>query len=236
MSDPAPSDLPAEDVIRILNGPADEALALLQKLAGNGVVEAQVILGQWLLEGRGGAVDRRTALHWFLTATHSGDAMALNMAGRCYDNGWGTQEDPDLATQFFRRAADKGLDWGLYNYATALTLGRGVDADRAQAFALYRRAAGAGHAKSLNIVGGFYEDGWEVEKDLAVARDYYRRAAEGGDFRGHFNLGRFLAEDGDLGGAMTHFREAARCGTPSFREKLDAFLAGRNLTLEDSAP
>ena len=67
------------------------------------------------------------------------------------------------------RAAEAGLDWGQYNYATSLQLGRGVPQDRAQAFALFQTAAAQGHAKSVNVLGGFYEDGWEVDADPAMA-------------------------------------------------------------------
>ncbi len=72
--------------------------------------------------------------------------MAMNMLGRCHELGQGTAPDPVLAAVWYRRAADTGLDWGLYNLANLLATGRGVTQDRAQALTLYTRAAHLGHA------------------------------------------------------------------------------------------
>src|SRR3546814_7204338 len=60
--------------------------------------------------------------------------MAINMVGLCYDLGWGTPVMKDRAAACFRIAAEMGLDWGMYNYATLLALGEGVDEDKAAAF------------------------------------------------------------------------------------------------------
>jgi TPR repeat protein len=108
--------------------------------------------------------------------------MAINMIGRCYDLGWGVDVDKARAAEWFRIAADQGLDWGMYNYATLLALGQGVPEDRPAALALLRKAASMGNAKAMNFVGSFYEDGWVVDRDMDSAADYYRRAADGGDF------------------------------------------------------
>jgi TPR repeat protein len=150
--------------------------------------------------------------------------MGLNMAGRCYENGWGAAVDMAQAARFFGRAAGAGSPWGMYNLATRLALGEGVAQDRAAAFAWYQQAAALGHAKSINIVGGFHEDGWETPVDFAAARACYRRAAELGDFRGQFNFGRVLASEGDVPAALDWFERAARRATPAFREKVRAFL------------
>ena len=67
--------------------------------------------------------------------------------------------DPVLAAVWYRRAADTGLDWGLYNLGNLLATGRGVVQDQYAAFALYREAAHLGHAKSMNLLGRYLEDG-----------------------------------------------------------------------------
>jgi hypothetical protein len=148
-----------------------------------------------------GKADPQAAFHWFVQAAQSGMAEAMNMVGRCLDQGWGVAETPKMAAQWFAAAAEKGDVWGLYNYATALTLGRGIAQDRARALELFRHAAAMGHAKSQNMIGSFHEDGWEVPVNLDVAAYHYARAAEGGDFRGCFNHARMEIAQGRLDAA-----------------------------------
>jgi TPR repeat protein len=152
--------------------------------------------------------------------------MAMNMVGRCYENGWGVAPDMLLATYWFRLAALEGLDWGMYNYATSLALGRGVDTDRHAALSWLRKAAELGHAKSWNLIGGFHEDGWEVEADMDIALECYRKAAEGGDFRGQFNYARLLARKGEMFEAADWMKSAYENANEAFREKMRDFLGG----------
>ncbi|MFC6646927.1 tetratricopeptide repeat protein [Granulicella cerasi] len=202
-----------------------ENLELVREAAMSGVHQAQVLFGQMLLDGR--LVERNPtwALHWFERAAQSGDVMAMNMAGRCFDQGWGVARDAVMAEKWFRKAADRGLDWGMYNLATLLALGEGgVKQDKAQAFHWLLEAAKQGHVKSMNILGGFYEDGWIVKADREKAREYYRLAADGGDFRGHFNTGRLLLEDGNEEAAIACFRRVPETATQAFMAKMKLFL------------
>ncbi len=201
-------------------------VATICDLAGGGVADAQLVLGQILLDGVLLPRDPRGALGWFLAAARQGSAMGCNMVGRCCELGWGMPPAPAEAMRWYRRAACAGLDWGMYNYATGLTLGWDGPPDHGRALAWLRRAAARGHCKSFNIIGGFYEDGWAVTRDLAQARAWYVRAAEGGDFRGHFNLGRFLLAEGRTALAHRHFEIARGTATPAFRARMERFLAG----------
>ncbi|SEC30567.1 tetratricopeptide repeat protein [Terriglobus roseus] len=203
----------------------EQSLDLVRTAALCGVHQAQLMFGQMLLDGK--LIERNPtwALHWFERAAKSGNLMAVNMVGRCHDQGWGTPPSAALAEQWFRKAAERGLDWGMYNLATLLTLGEGgVRKDRLQALVWFRRAAELGHAKSMNILGGFYEDGWEVRADRTMALEFYRKAAEGGDFRGQFNLGRLLAEEGDTAAAMHWWKQVPQTATPAFLRKMKRFL------------
>ncbi len=112
----------------------------------------------------------------------------------------------------------------MYNLATLRSLGNGVPQDRVEAIYWLRKAAALGHAKSLNLLGGFYEDGWEVEPEWTTARDLYRRAAIGGDFRGQFNFGRLLAQEGKIPEALYWLRKVPETATPAFLTKMQVFL------------
>ncbi len=217
------SQIPARnDLAAIMAGP--DAYHRMLEWAETGLAEAQVVLGQMLLDGHKTLADPSSALRWFERAADSGHAMAMNMAGRCHENGWGTPPNPEIAAGWFRKAAEAGLDWGMYNYATALALGAGAPMDRQAAFNLLTHAAAMGHVKSMNLLGGFYEDGWATERNLSEARRHYARAAEAGDFRGRFNIARLLLDEGNIDNALAYLRQAYETATPQFRTKQIAFM------------
>lgn len=190
-----------------------------------GVNEAQALYGQMLLDGKLVEASPTAALYWFERAALAGNVMAMNMVGRCLDQGWGVTRNTRLAERWFRKAAERGLDWGMYNLATVLVLGEGgIEPDRTEAFYWLNKAAELGHVKSLNLLGSFYEDGWEVQQNREVARAYYRRAALGGDFRGQFNYSRFLIQEGDLLGGLYWLRQVPLTATPAFLRKMKSFL------------
>ncbi|MCJ7957983.1 MAG: sel1 repeat family protein [Pseudomonas sp.] len=206
------------------DSPVRAAQAILMA-AKEGVVDAQALLGQILLEGRGIARDEALALRWFQIAANGGQLMARNMAGRCLEQGWGCAVDEAAAAREYRLAAEAGLDWGQYNYANLLATGRGVDEDRPQALGFYRLAAEQGHAKSMNLLGRYLEDGHSCSRDFEAAVEWYRRSAEGGDFRGQFSYAAILADRGRIDDALAWLRKALAGGNLKFLRTAHTALA-----------
>ncbi|MFS2111877.1 tetratricopeptide repeat protein [Sphingomonas sp. Sphisp140] len=213
--------LSSEDIAARLSGSPEARAALIREGAQAGLAEAQAVLGQMLLDQQKPV----EAFGWFWKAAQQGNAMGLNMLGRCYDLGWGTPVDKLRAAECFRVAAEAGLDWGMYNYGSALALGAGLTQDKAAALGWFEKAAAMGHAKSTNFVGSFHEEGTIVPRDMAAAAACYARAAEGGDFRGMFNHARMLAEAGDIDGALQWIERCGAEAKPVFRDKALAWLA-----------
>jgi uncharacterized protein len=201
---------------RLLSDDPGQAIAWVSAAARYGLVEAQLVLGQMLLDGNGTSRDPRAAFQWFSAAANAGNADAINMVGRCHEGGWGVKQDFRKAIQFYRKAADHGLDWGQYNLANMLLRGRGVIRDRREALTWYLRAARQGHAKSMNLVGRFFEEGWDVPVDRQTARCWYRRSAERGDFRGQYNLATIMADEQQLAQAVELYRAAVASGSDDF--------------------
>ncbi|MBS1239959.1 MAG: hypothetical protein H6R45_665 [Proteobacteria bacterium] len=216
--------LSPDEIVTRLSGSPEERTALIRDGAEAGVAEAQAVLGQMLLD-RG---EKRAGFAWFNRAAAQGHLMALNMVGRCYDLGWGVAVDKVRAAECFRIAAGRGLDWAMYNYATALALGEGVAQDKPAALGWFEKAAALGNAKAINHVGSFHEDGWVVPRDLARAAEFYARAAEGGDFRGAFNHARMLLAEGRIDEAREWLGRSSETATPAFREKVAAWLAAND--------
>ncbi|WP_404941862.1 tetratricopeptide repeat protein [Pseudomonas danubii] len=195
--------------------PARAAQAILVA-AREGLVEAQALLGQILLDGHGIQQDQPLALRWFEIAARRGHLMARNMLGRCHEHGWGCPANAARAAGHYRLAAEAGLDWGLYNYANLLATGRGVEQDHARALACYRRAAELGHAKSMNLLGRYLEEGLVCPADPQAAHEWYRRSAEGGDFRGQFSYAAVLADAGRIDEAVDWLQQALAGGNLNF--------------------
>ena len=86
--------------------------------------------------------DYRTALRVWLDKAEAGDAVAQNYVGEIYDKGMGSAPDPVKAAQWYRRAADQGLERAMTNLGQLYELGRGVPRDDGQALAWYRKASG----------------------------------------------------------------------------------------------
>jgi uncharacterized protein len=150
--------------------------------------------------------------------------MGINMAGRCYENGWGTEVNTLVAANWYRQAAKLGLDAGMYNYANLLANGQGVLQNATEALQWYRQAAALGHAKSMTKIGYFYEDGRVVAQDMAAAFTWFERGARGGDFRGQFNYASMLAARGQMDEALDWLRKVPLTATPGYKR-----LAGQQL-------
>ncbi|WP_060511390.1 tetratricopeptide repeat protein [Pseudomonas sp. NBRC 111124] len=210
------------------HSPGKAAQAILAA-AGEGMVEAQLLLGQILLDGRGIEQDAAVARRWFGIAAQGGSAMAHNMLGRCLEHGWGGDVDPSQAAIHYARAADAGLDWGLYNLGNLLATGRGVPANQAQALMCYEQAAQLGHAKSMNLYGRYLEQGIATAPSPARAVRWYRRSAEAGDFRGMFSLALVLVERGQVAEAVPWLERARVEGNLNF-------LRAALVTLQGAGP
>lgn len=209
----------------LASNPASAAQAIVAA-AGQNLIQAQALLGQILLDGKGIERDPGLALKWFGIAANRGHLMARNMLGRCHEHGWGCTANPSVAAGHYRLAAAAGLDWALYNLANLLGTGRGVEQDHQQAIACYAKAARMGHAKSMNLLGRYLEEGRYCEADRELAFDWYRRSAEAGDFRGQFSHAAVLAEHGHVKQAVTWLNIAREAGNLNFlRVSRKALLA-----------
>ena len=200
----------------------------------SGSLDAQLLLGQILLDGQGIQRDPALAMAWFRIAANRGHAMGHNMLGRCHEHGWGCVPDLPAAAAHYRQAAAQGLDWGLYNLANLLATGRGVQQDQAGAFDHYQRAATLGHAKSMNLLGRCYEEGLGIAVNPQQALNWYRRSAEGGDFRGQFSYAAVLISQGDWSSAQYWLLQALELGHLTFlRQARDQLAAAALSELAD---
>ena len=77
----------------------------------------------------------------------------------------------------------------------------------------------------MNKLGRFREEGWHGRVKLASARRWYQRAATRGCFRGQFHLARFLADEGDIDGAVHLLSACCDTAPLSFCREVGTMLA-----------
>jgi hypothetical protein len=92
----------------LLAGDPAQAALWIASAAEYGLPAAQVRLGYMLLEGCGMTSNPALALFWFSRAAEQLDAEAMNMVGRCYENGWGAPIDLRRAAQWYQVSARVG--------------------------------------------------------------------------------------------------------------------------------
>jgi TPR repeat protein len=208
-----------DELAEMMAGPPELFAPWAQSAAEHGMVEAQFLYAQMLLEGSGVPQDQEAALEWFKRAAEQGHLKAMTMVGSCYENGWGAAPDDVIALHWYRMAADLESPWGMYHYATMLEAGRGgVEPDHAAALALYRKAGGLGHAQSMTMVGRYLESGTVMAADADAAMACYRVAADGGDYRGMFHYGRMLVIRGQINEAIPWLKRVQATAPPSFMQ------------------
>ena len=107
-------------------------------------------------------------------------ATAFFRVGRSFALGHGVPRLPEVATEAFRRAAERGHSAAQYEYARRLDAGDGVKEDAEAAFSWFRKAAGQGHADALAMVGRAYLTGRGTAPDRGQALVAITRAKAGG--------------------------------------------------------
>jgi len=204
-----------------------DAVRWIETAAKVGMVPAQIVWGQLLLDGRGVPRDPAAAFGWFAKAADSGDIEAQNMVGRCYEQGWGVVANPRRATEYFAVAARAGHLWGQVNLAQML-MRAGKPADRAQCFALFGKVAehGTGKArlKAMNSLARFLEEGWAGEPDPKRAAFWYLKAAKLGDHWAQYNLATILFAHGERKEAERWLTSAIAISDAGFRRRIAPLL------------
>ena len=110
----------------------------------------------------------------------SGDALAQNDLGSCYDRGSGIEQNHDEAFKWFQKSAEQGFVWGEFNLGWLYFSGLGCRKDYGQAVYWYRKSAEQGCSIAQWKLGDCYAFGNGVEKNFFRAVYWYRKSAEQG--------------------------------------------------------
>jgi TPR repeat protein/exonuclease VII small subunit len=169
----------------LVAAPAHVAAALtpqmrLRTLAEAGDPNAELLIGQQYLDGRGTTNDA-AAFAWLSRAAARNQPIAQYELGVMYENGRGLHADPAEAFRWFESAALKGNRRSMHSLATAYTEGRGTAKNMFEAARWYGRAAQLGSVNDQFNLGVLFERGMGVTQSLPDAYKWYAIAAAQGD-------------------------------------------------------
>lgn len=145
-------------------------------------------LGKMYLNGYLGEDKEVTAVRYFEQASELGNVSGTLHLAKCYDNGWGVEEDVKRAFTYYLKTVEDAGDTDKSEKGEALNrlgvmylngdLGENDDATAAQYFA---QAADVDHAWGTANLAKCYKNGWGVVLDQNRAKKLWKRAMELGD-------------------------------------------------------
>jgi len=118
-------------------------------------------------------------------------AVAEDLLGDFYLDGYGGETNKDKASVWFKKAAEKGNISASYSLAACYEDGEGgVEVDESKAIKLYEVCASAGFSRGRYALGSAYENGeGGLLVDIPRAVSLYKESAEQGDEVAQYWLG-----------------------------------------------
>jgi len=111
-----------------------------------------------------------------LAIANEGNPVVQNIVGACYESGYGTAVNTQLAFHYYNLSAEHGFSWAQNNVANCYLHGTGVTPDTSQAQKYTKLSASQGFIPAFFNMGLF-----SLHEDKYHAAVYwYKRAAENG--------------------------------------------------------
>lgn len=110
------SDVPGDAAYR--GGHYETAKRLYEEQYKLGNASAGYRLASMLQDGIGGAPDKAKAFEIYTNLAMKGEVVACHNLGVCYEYGTGTPINYPEAAHWYKKAADAGNLWSIYNYGT----------------------------------------------------------------------------------------------------------------------
>ncbi len=160
------------------------ALSLFVSAAGQGNVDAMLLAGDMLGDGRGvSAPDLAGAAVWFRKAAEAGDPRGEYLFAECQLRGKGVKKDEASAVELLTEASTKNEPRAMNLLGSVFQKGLpGVLLpDPGEAFRLFSSAKDEGLLDAQGNLGILYLNGEGVAKNDRVALDLFRDGAEKGN-------------------------------------------------------
>lgn len=148
------------------------------KLADQGDLSAQLLLGYSYLYGENGAeINYDKAFEYYARAAMQNDNVGLNNLGSLYYSGIGIERNTAKAAILFEKAAALGNAEAAVNLGFILITGNGVKKDPVQAMKLFEQGAGLNNPTAKFMLGYAYYTGKLRPMDYGKAAGLMKEAA-----------------------------------------------------------
>jgi TPR repeat protein len=131
---------------------AAEEIDVVERLAGEGVLEAVFLMATAFDEGLGRTEDPAEAAVWLRRAAERGHVLAQHNLGNAHAAGRGVEQSDRLAVEWWLKAAAAGDAIPQLRLGEAYEAGRGVTRDMASACHWYGEAARRGNGAALKAL------------------------------------------------------------------------------------
>eukprot|EP01135_Chromosphaera_perkinsii_P002976 Nk52_evm87s230 gene=Nk52_evmTU87s230 len=166
-----------------------EATQWYMKAAKCGHPQAMYQLSYCYAAGKGIDVDEDEAEKWEEAAAQAGDADAQNNRGVQFMK---EENDPKLAFNLYKKAAEQGQAFGMINMGYCLISGEGVQVNEKEGFSWLSKAAKIKHHPTASYnLAVCHEHGLGTPKNTKLAFKLYNEAAESGHAHAQSNIGYF---------------------------------------------
>ena len=152
--------------------------------------EAKAVLDD---EGAGWAI-KEVAVSRLERLWKDGLTVAAHQLGKCYRDGLGVIPDDEKAEQWFRRAANAGLDFSQYALGKLLQEQKRID----EAVEWYEKASDQGNQYADYRLGKLYLTGTDVPRDVERAVHHLAASAEAGNQYAQYTLGKLFLMGQDV--------------------------------------
>ena len=116
-------------------------------------------------------IDKKTnGYHW-----------AQYLLGRCYENGYGVDQDDKKRFEYMSLSSEQGNSAAMNSLGYCYDNGKGTDVNRNKAFEWYEKSANLGDCSAMYNVGFTFQYGFGVTKDSKKAKEFYTKAAAQGE-------------------------------------------------------
>jgi len=165
----------------------------LREAAAQGDVQAQTVLGTFLVSGEGGPSGQEEGVKWLLTAAQGGDVTAMFNLGIAFEKGLGTRKNAEEAALWFWQAAERGDAGARLKLGTMLLKGTGFSPGSPTVRAI-EASAQRGNPNGQSFFAKLLLDGIGMDPDDREAERWFRRGASQGEASAVFHLGEMMAQ------------------------------------------
>lgn len=111
-----------------------------------------------------------------LKAADMGNVISISNLGWHYQNGYGVEQDNEIALKYYKQAADMGNAWAQVKTGFMYNNGYGCEMDEAMAFSYFMKAAEQENSEAEYWVGMCYKNSWGVPENYEKAYSYFLKA------------------------------------------------------------